>query len=243
MSAQGRRREAQRRVREESQGDGGTAARVDDEDAQAAHLEGSRTARAPRRRRPLTLTRRSYVLSLTPHPPFPRNAPDRTKTEAEASRALREHFSGRTAALLVPLNRYLNTLLPAPPTRSAVSAAPPPPSTAALASASFTSFTSLASGASTSFASGPSAAPSPMPSPTPLAATAPAGYAPAPAGPARLKPFSTPAFLASLSAPGAAAPLPFKSSARRREFYARWVRSPAFALWLARQEEVVRATF
>jgi len=35
-------------------------------------------------------------------------------TEHEASTTLRRHFCSRTAALLVPLNRYLNTLIPTP---------------------------------------------------------------------------------------------------------------------------------
>lgn len=53
----------------------------------------------------------------------------------------------------------------------------------------------------------------------------------------RLKPFSEAAFLASLKANGA--PLPFKSTAKRKEFYERWLRTRAFGLWLAAQEEVV----
>jgi hypothetical protein len=48
-------------------------------------------------------------------------------------------------------------------------------------------------------------------------------------------PFGTAAFLAGLKAHGA--PLPFTSGGKRRAFYERWLRSPAFGLWLARQEE------
>ena len=55
---------------------------------------------------------------------------------------------------------------------------------------------------------------------------------------ARLKPFHDAAFFASLKAHGS--PLPFKSNAKQREFYERWLRTPAFGLWLARQEEVVQ---
>ena len=98
----------------------------------------------------------------------------------EASFSLRRHFSSRSAALLVPLNRYLNTLIPRP---------------------------SEVSGATTDL---------------------------------RLKPFNEGNFFASLKAHGAA--LPFKSSTRQREFYERWLRTPAFGLWLARQEDVVRRT-
>lgn len=96
----------------------------------------------------------------------------------EASSNLRRHFSSRSAALLVPLNRYLNTLIPSP-------------------------------------------------SETIRARSAPL----------RLKPFNNANFLASLKAHGA--PLPFRSTSKRREFYERWLRTPAFGLWLARQEEVV----
>jgi len=34
--------------------------------------------------------------------------------------------------------------------------------------------------------------------------------------------------------------LPFKSSSKQKEFYEKWVKTPAFGLWLARQEEVVQ---
>lgn len=56
--------------------------------------------------------------------------------------------------------------------------------------------------------------------------------------PGRLKPFNDAAFFASLKAHGS--PLPFKSNAKQKEFYERWLRTPAFGLWLARQEEVVQ---
>ncbi|KIJ52495.1 hypothetical protein M422DRAFT_243278 [Sphaerobolus stellatus SS14] len=53
----------------------------------------------------------------------------------------------------------------------------------------------------------------------------------------RLKPFNNAQFLASLKANGT--PLPFRSSTKRKEFYERWLRTPAFGLWLAKQEDVV----
>ncbi|KAI9000544.1 hypothetical protein BD414DRAFT_471971 [Trametes punicea] len=97
----------------------------------------------------------------------------------QASEALRQHFCSRTAALLVPLQRYLQSLIPTP-------------------SESRSNLTT----------------------------------------PDRMKPFSDTAFFASLKAHGS--PLPFKSSAKQREFYERWLRTPAFGLWIARQEEVVQ---
>lgn len=98
----------------------------------------------------------------------------------EASFSLRRHFSSRSAALLVPLNRYLNTLIPRP---------------------------SEVSGTTTDL---------------------------------RLKSFNNANFFASLKAHGAA--LPFRSSTKQRVFYERWLRTPAFGLWLAKQEDVVGRT-
>jgi hypothetical protein len=90
----------------------------------------------------------------------------------EASIALRQHLSSRTAAMLAPLNRYLNTLIPSPSEKSV-----------------------------------------------------------------RLKPFNDAQFFASLKAHGAQ--LPFKSNNKQRQFYERWLRTPAFGVWLAQQEEAV----
>ncbi|KZT20425.1 DUF1630-domain-containing protein [Neolentinus lepideus HHB14362 ss-1] len=101
------------------------------------------------------------------------------RLKMEASLALRRHFGSRTNELLVPLHRYLNTLIP-----------------------------SLA------------------------AQSSPSMYTQR-----KLKPFSTKDFLTSLKANGS--PLPFRSASRRSEFYSRWLRTPAFGLWLAQQEEVV----
>ncbi|KAG1750091.1 hypothetical protein EDB19DRAFT_1936844 [Suillus lakei] len=98
----------------------------------------------------------------------------------QASLDLRRHFCSRTNTMLVPLNRYLNTLIPSPTERTTVSSC------------------------------------------------------------RRLKPFSTVDFFSSLKANGS--PLPFKSATKRREFYERWLKTPAFGLWLAQQEEVVHRT-
>jgi hypothetical protein len=96
---------------------------------------------------------------------------------AEASFNLRRHFSSRSAALLAPLNRYLNTLIPRPSETS----------------------TGL-----------------------------------------RLKSFNNANFFASLKEHGAI--LPFRSSTKQREFYERWLRTPGFGIWLARQEDLVTRT-
>lgn len=56
--------------------------------------------------------------------------------------------------------------------------------------------------------------------------------------PPRLKPFNTANFLASLKTHGA--PLPFKSTAKQKEFYERWLKTPAFGLWLGREEGIVQ---
>ncbi|OJT04817.1 hypothetical protein TRAPUB_4389 [Trametes pubescens] len=99
--------------------------------------------------------------------------------QQHASEALHQHFTSRTTALLVPLQRYLQSLIPTPSeSRSNLH------------------------------------------------------------DPGRLKPFNDAAFFASLKAHGS--PLPFKSNAKQKEFYERWLRTPAFGLWLARQEEVVQ---
>ncbi|KAF7795988.1 hypothetical protein EIP86_007157 [Pleurotus ostreatoroseus] len=125
------------------------------------------------------------------------------KTELEASEVLREHFSSRTTAFLVPLQRYLNTLIPTPADRSA----PPTPTPS---SANFHAPTGS------------------VPSGT---------HGPLSQAHLRMKPFNESAFFASLKANGS--PLPFKSNTKRREFYERWLRTNAFGVWLAGQEEVV----
>lgn len=96
----------------------------------------------------------------------------------QASLELRRHFCSRTNAVLVPLNRYLNALIPSPAERDAF------------------------------------------------------------LGPRRLKPFNLTDFFSSLRSNPSA--LPFKSSSKQKEFYERWLKTPAFGLWLAQQEVVVR---
>ncbi|KAK2460152.1 hypothetical protein APHAL10511_007831 [Amanita phalloides] len=53
----------------------------------------------------------------------------------------------------------------------------------------------------------------------------------------RMKPFNSEHFLASLKANGST--LPFKSSRQRTQFYERWLKAPAFGLWLGQQEQIV----
>ena len=133
--------------------------------------------------------------------------------ELEASEALREHFASRTTAFLVPLQRYLNTLIPTHADRSNTPS--PTPSSATFA----------------------------PPGTSRKGLTIPhtvAGHSlgvPTPFAPPRLKSFNENAFFASLKANGS--PLPFKSAAKRKDFYEKWLRTRAFGLWLAAQEEVV----
>ncbi|KAF9266460.1 DUF1630-domain-containing protein [Marasmius fiardii PR-910] len=91
---------------------------------------------------------------------------------------LRRHFCARTNEILLPLSRYLNTLIP-----------------------------------------------------TPSEVASDAGI--------RLKPFNNSHFFASLKAHGST--LPFRSNSKRNEFYERWLRTPAFGLWLGEQERIVQS--
>ena len=54
-----------------------------------------------------------------------------------------------------------------------------------------------------------------------------------------MKNFNDNDFFATLKSHGS--PLPFKSSNKQREFYERWLKSPGFGAWLAKQEELVEA--
>ena len=101
----------------------------------------------------------------------------RHHSEQEPALALRRHFASRTTEFLVPLNRYLNTLIPAP--------APP---------------------------------------------TFPTQ---------KMNRFNENDFFATLKSHGS--PLPFKSNGKQREFYERWLKSPGFGVWLAKQEELIEA--
>lgn len=51
----------------------------------------------------------------------------------------------------------------------------------------------------------------------------------------RLRPFNDADFFSSLEVHGSA--LTFRSGAKRRAFYERWLRTPAFGAWLAQAEE------
>ncbi|KAF8333860.1 hypothetical protein F5887DRAFT_991661 [Amanita rubescens] len=53
----------------------------------------------------------------------------------------------------------------------------------------------------------------------------------------RMKPFNSEHFFTSLKANGST--LPFRSSRQRTEFYERWLKTPAFGLWLGQQEQIV----
>lgn len=133
----------------------------------------------------------------------------------EASEALRAHLLARTTAFLVPLQRYLNTLIPTHADRST-----PPSPTPSFANIGVSPQTSAEAGRTSN---------------SMLSLTVP-GIAPT-LPHLRLKPFHQDDFFASLKANGS--PLPFKSSAKRKEFYEKWLRTRAFGLWLAAQEEVV----
>ncbi|KAH8833955.1 hypothetical protein DL96DRAFT_1578924 [Flagelloscypha sp. PMI_526] len=102
-----------------------------------------------------------------------------TKQKLEASIALRHHFCSRTNELLLPLSRYLNTLIPTPAEMKKDRSA----------------------------------------------------------NTRRMKPFNRDQFFVSLKTHGST--LPFRSAARRKEFYERWLKTPAFGLWIARQEGIV----
>ncbi|KAF9065860.1 hypothetical protein BDP27DRAFT_1228430 [Rhodocollybia butyracea] len=103
------------------------------------------------------------------------------RQKIDASLALRLHFCSRTNELLIPLTRYLHTLIPTP-----------------VEAAQGTKGTK----------------------------------------PLRLKPFNDVNFFASLKAHGST--LPFRSGRKRTEFYERWLKTPAFGLWLAQQESIVQ---
>jgi len=104
------------------------------------------------------------------------------RRKLRASFALRRHFCSRSADLIAPLARYLNSLIPSP--QEVSKARSSPDSTL------------------------------------------------------RLKPFNSQSFFASLKANGCT--LPFKSAAKRVQFYERWLKSPSFGVWLARQEAIVQ---
>ncbi|KAJ7268648.1 hypothetical protein B0H12DRAFT_1095877 [Mycena haematopus] len=132
----------------------------------------------------------------------------------DASLDLRRHFHARTTEMLVPLSRYLHTLIPTPTERASASAST---LTVASTSAASSSKTTTSTASSSSFKTTASSSKT--------------------TEPLRMRAFSAPAFLASLKT-GAA--LPFRSTARRKEFYERWLRTPAFGVWLGMQEGIVQ---
>ncbi|KAG9014874.1 hypothetical protein FRB94_009032 [Tulasnella sp. JGI-2019a] len=58
---------------------------------------------------------------------------------------------------------------------------------------------------------------------------------------APLKPFTPTSFLASLKVHGSM--LPFRSSSKQKEFYVKWLRTPAFGVWLTERVEEVQEAF
>ena len=108
----------------------------------------------------------------------------------QGSALLHQHFSKRAVEFLVPLNRYLNTLMPLPTELNA-------------------SYATLTG------------------DDTAVGAQRKKHF---------LKPFNHAQFLSTLDTQHS--PLPFKYG-KEKKFYERWLRSPAFGLWLADQEEVV----
>ena len=148
--------------------------------------------------------------------------------EIEASLALRTHFCSRSTQLIAPLARYLNSLIPSPTevqharktstlTPSLSSSAFPSPAASPMStfsSPAFKSNTSRSSLASTSIPSSPvptTTLPSARPPRSPYLAHRSL----------QLKPFNSDHFFASLKAHGST--LPFKSTAKRTQFYERYV--------------------
>ncbi|CAL1716405.1 unnamed protein product [Somion occarium] len=182
------------------------------------------------------------------------------RAKIEASNALRQHFSQRTTALLVPLQRYLNTLIPTPSESATVANFPafPSLSTSSLATSGSASLlppspSSVAptSSSTSSLTTDPaSSSSSPVNARPPTSTSLTRLHTPSPQIPhhsgLRLKAFSTAAFLASLSRSSSSATphppsvLPFKSTSKQKEFYERWLRTRAFGVWIGEQEEVVK---
>ncbi|KAJ7268651.1 hypothetical protein B0H12DRAFT_1229565 [Mycena haematopus] len=150
----------------------------------------------------------------------------------DASLDLRRHFHARTTEMLVPLSRYLHTLIPTPTERASASAS------ASASTLTVSSFASASSSKTTASSTSKTTSTASSSSKTASSST------PKPPEPLRMRP---PAFLASLktgagaslkTGPGAA--LPFRTTARRKEFYERWLRTPAFGVWLGMQEGIVQ---
>ena len=126
------------------------------------------------------------------------------KERLRISNLLRQHFASRANGLLVPLNRYLTSLIPTPNSSPAIPAQVPEPSR------------STTQAGRTDVASGKNPASVPA---------------------QRMAAFNPSDMLASLQRYGS--PLQWKSTARRKEFYERWLRTNAFSAWLMREEGIV----
>ncbi|KAF4571023.1 hypothetical protein EYR40_007507 [Pleurotus pulmonarius] len=147
---------------------------------------------------------------------------DNEREQVEATLLLRQHFNGRTRELLLPLTRYLNTLIPSPAELAASSRLRGSPHQTPTFTPTFTpSMASLVT---------------PLESQSPASSMSSLGTSISAAMP-RLKPFSRTAFFASLKDHGC--PLPFRSAKQRIQFYERWLKCRAFGIWLAKQEEIV----
>ncbi|CAE6435148.1 unnamed protein product [Rhizoctonia solani] len=132
---------------------------------------------------------------------------------------LRQHFAQRSQQLLTPLNRYFSNLLPKPTDSSHPARLLPHASSSSLHAPSPSPSHPLSSGSSVS------ASP----------ALRPTTVSPAPSSVAisdiRVKPFNSKDFFASLKTHGAQ--LPFRSAGKQKEFYERWLKSPAFGAWIS----------
>ncbi|KAF5327197.1 hypothetical protein D9619_004708 [Psilocybe cf. subviscida] len=200
----------------------------------------------------------------------------------EASLALRRHFCSRSAQLIAPLARYLNSLIPSPsevhharkasllqnPSLKPATLSVPTISSSVSTSASLLAHSSKSGSISASSSSSALS----LPSASAISAAAESTTSSNSSTPAlrsqaiftrtpripntapqtpqvpfsthrspqpghnnrlRLKPFNNVNFFASLKKDGTV--LPFKSTAKRTEFYERWLKSPAFGTWLAQQ--------
>ncbi|KAF9500004.1 hypothetical protein BDN71DRAFT_1257282 [Pleurotus eryngii] len=141
------------------------------------------------------------------------------REQVEATLLLRQHFNTRTRELLLPLTRYLNTLIPSPAELAASSRLRGSPHQTPTFTPSMASLVT------------------PLESQSPASSRSSLGTSISAAAP-RLKPFSRTAFFASLKDHGCL--LPFRSAKQRIQFYERWLKCKAFGIWLAKQEEIVR---
>jgi hypothetical protein len=126
------------------------------------------------------------------------------KERLRVSNLLRQHFAARANGLLVPLNRYLTSLIPTPNSSPAIPSQVPESSRRTM------------TGGQVHMTDGKKLTSTPI---------------------QRMAPFNPGDMLASLQRYGS--PLQWKSTARRKEFYERWLRTNAFSAWLMREEGIV----